>query len=265
MENLALFQSWYSKKAIELVGKSLNIVIKTTQNSAWIIEIDLTHIKPINENIFSKNKISDFNWFYVEIKNNIFKAEGDFTKLEFLIGKFFDFLGNEKKEKAYLVDNFLNQQIQDFIFENNDDAIIYLHYTYNKNVAQNIIDKGFEFVSPFDNTTSLLKKDNVIINFNHYVRKSFGDYVIVICIDKELFNLYLNEVKKIDNKYTEIEELLTEIPPFVNNDGEKIFTLHKCFVKGYFNYYSKEIVANPDYNFKNNLAIFQENLSKINE
>jgi len=263
MENLNWFQSWYSKKAIEQVGNDLNIVIKTTKNSSWLIEIDLTFIKPTKEKIFNENKISDFNWFYVQIYDNKFKAEGDFTKLEFLLSKFSEYIGDDKKEKTYVVDNFLNQQIQDFIFENDDEAIIYLHYTYNKKVAQSILENGFEFVSPFDNTTSLLKKDNVVINFNHYVRKAFGDYVIVICIEKEMFNYYLNEVKKYDNKYTEIEELLTTTPSFVNDDNEKIFTLHKSFVKGYFNYYTKELVANPDYNFKNNLAEFHENLEKV--
>jgi len=262
MENLYWFNKWFSKEAIENIQYGLNVKFQTITNSSWFIEIDLSKTK--YHRISDKEehaKSSEFNWYDVQIKDKVFIGKGDFTKFDFLIGKFAEFIGEKRALISLSSDNFFSTDIQDFIFENTENCLVFLHYTNSKEVADNIINKGFRFSPPFDKTTINIKKDDIILKYNHYVLKSFGNHVIVICVSRNTYNKYQKLIKDSEINTIDIEEVLSDTKAKINSDNEKIFTLHRKFVKGYFNYIDCDIVKNPDYDSNYDSIDFEKNLN----
>jgi len=261
MENLSWFQKWFSKEAIENIQYGLNIKFQTMEHSSWLVEIDLSKTK--YHRISDKEehaKSSEFNWYEVEIKDKKFIGKGDFTKLDYLIGKFAEIIGEKRALVSLSSDNFFSTDIQNFIFDETEDCLNFLHYTNSQEVADNIVKKGFRFSPPFDKTTVNIKKDDIILKYNHYVLKSFGNYVIVISISRKTYSKYQKLIREKDINTVDIEEILSETGAKINNENEKIFTLHKKFVKGYFNYINCEIVKNADFDFNFDSDIFKENI-----
>ncbi|OQX99175.1 MAG: hypothetical protein B6I20_10240 [Bacteroidetes bacterium 4572_117] len=249
MDNLSWFTKWYSNQICKNTGLPLDINISTCEKAAWNISIDLTHTK-YSKLVFKKlTKIkSEYNWYSIEIKNKEFVAEGDFTKLEYLIGKFREVIGESTSNLSIKDDFFLNTHIQEFIFEDEEDTIIFLHYTDKRKIADKIIETGLEFTYAFDKTATKAKNNQVDLSYNHYIRKQFGDNVLVICISKKIYNFYLDKISDMGSPILRVEEILSEKPVYENEDAEDVFTLHHKFIKGYFNYKSGEIVNNINYN-----------------
>ena len=265
MNNLTWFHNWYVKQMVKNFSNNFEVNIKTMMNSGWRVEINMTGINyEYPESIQLNKKLTDHNFFNIQIKDKKYIAEGDFTKLDFLIGKFRDLIGESKMEYPLKTDYFFSKKIQDFLFEHENDTIVFLHYTNNENDARNILKNGFEFAITFDRTTTEIRNDSVTLNYHHYIRKPFGDNIVVICISKKVYNSYIDEINKMLLYDVKVEELLTEKPPRLNEDADKVYTLHKKFVKGYFNYHNNEIVKNPEFNYSYDSEIFKENLLKAN-
>lgn len=247
MENFKWFDKWYSKHVIENYKEDISFKIVNTKNLGWKLSVDFSvtnykHLKELKES----KKNSDYNYFSIKAKGKKFTAEGDFTKLDFLIGKFRAYIG-ETDIHVNENDMFLNPDIQNFIFENEKDSLIFLHYTSEKEVAEKINNSGLEYLS-FDKTTKAIFNDQIDINYNHLIRKPFGKFVVVICIEKQIYKKYSALVSKSVHKELKTEEVLSEKPPYKNDFSEKIFTLHHKFIKGYINYSTGKIVRNPEFN-----------------
>jgi hypothetical protein len=60
-----------------------------------------------------------------------------------------------------------------------------------------------------------------------------------------------------------VEQLLTEKPPFLNEDSDMIYTLHHKFIKGYFDFKTGKIIKNPDFNPSFCSGLFEKNLKKL--
>jgi len=174
MNNLSWFTKWYTNQICKNTGNSLNINISTIENSAWFVQIDLKQTK-FSKIIFKKQtKLkSDYNWFSIEIKDKKFIAEGDFTKLDFLIGKFREVIGESSHKVSLKEDFFFSADIQEFIFEKDNETIVFLHYTNKERSAENIIKTGLEFTYAFDKTATKIKNNQVDLSYNHYVRKQY--------------------------------------------------------------------------------------------
>lgn len=261
MSNLSWFSKWYAAQVCKSTDKPIIIDISTTENASWNIRIDLKHSKysKISLKLLKKIK-SNYNWFSIEIKDKQFIAEGDFTKLDFLIGKFREEIG-EGQSKHYTNDDFFFiDDIQNFIFNEDEDSLVFLHYTNKKKVAEKIIKSGLEFTYAFDKTATRVKNTPVDLSYNHYIRKQFGDYVIVVCISKKLYLSYIDKIKKTSSSILRVEELLVEKPAYLNDESENVYTLNHKYIKGYFNYRNKELVKNPDFNPKFDSKKFIKNL-----
>ncbi len=250
MENYKWFEKWYSKHVIEHYKQGIFVKIENKNDLGWIFSIDFSasdykHLKEMYE----IKKISDYNYFEVKGKSKVFHAEGDFTKLDFLIGKFRTYIG-ETDTQSRENDLFLNPDIQNFIFENYSDSYVFLHYTHEQEIVETILKNGFEYSNAFDKTTCLIHKDLIDINYNHLLRKPFGNFVVLICIEKNLYAKY-NELAIKNGKHElKAEELLSEKEPYINEFDEKTYTLHHKYIKGYINWASGKIVKNPDYNYR---------------
>jgi hypothetical protein len=160
-------------------------------------------------------------------------------------------------------DNFFSPEIQEFIFESGEDSLIFLHYTDSKETADSIIKKGFQFTSPFEKTTKYIIKNEDSLKYNHYILKLFGNYVIVISITQDIYQKYEHILNEKSIHSMEIEEILTDHKPYENTDNEKISTLHKKYIQGYFNYSTCEIIKNKDFNNKFDSPEFEINIQNF--
>lgn len=257
MENFKWFEKWYSKHVIEHYKEELSVKIENDiVDHSWKLLIDFSnteyrHLKFMDE----AKKVSSYNHYFINAIGKRFEAVGDFTKLNFLLGKFRAYIG-ETDFHSYESDYFLNPDIQNFIFEAEGNANIFLHYTSEKEIASKIIEEGFEFLA-FEKTTVPMINDTININYNHMLRKPFGKFAVVICIGKDIqkkYNKIINSQQKTDRK---AEEILCEKEPYQIDFNENIYTLHHKFVKGYVNYTTGEIIKNPDFDMNFDDASFE--------
>jgi len=60
-----------------------------------------------------------------------------------------------------------------------------------------------------------------------------------------------------------VEQVLTEVPPFPDENDEVVYTLSNRFLKGYFNYKDGVITDNPAFDPEYRSPVFDRNLEKI--
>jgi len=263
MNNLLWFSRWYAKQVSSGIGKTVKVNIVTGKKSAWKVQIDLKNTDyrklTFKSQFYAK---SEYNWFSLKIKNKVFTAEGDFTKLDFLIGKFRELVGeNKHKHKiAYQEDYFLSEEIKEFLFDDEETVRVFLHYTPKEETAKEIVKNGLFYIYAFDKTATQIKNNNVDLNYIHYVRKQFGDYIVVIGFSKKLYEKYISIINDLNANVLRVEEILCESPIKKNEDDEYTYTLSNKFIKGYCNYKTGEIIKNPEYNPNFDSEIFINNI-----
>ncbi|PLX11981.1 MAG: hypothetical protein C0597_14230, partial [Marinilabiliales bacterium] len=160
-------------------------------------------------------------------------------------------------------DKLLDRKFSNFLFEDEDKIKLFLHYTAKLSVAKKILVEGFKFVNSFYKTAEYIYNDELYLVHRHHEHKQYGKYVIVICISKEMYNHYSEELNNRRAKNVAVEQLLTESPPIKDDDSDEIYILPKQFIKGYFNYMDGTIVENPDFNYNYHSDIFKENLNNL--
>lgn len=168
---------------------------------------------------------------------------------------------NEKVTK----DKMLDRKFSHFLFEDYDKIKLFLHYTAKESVAKKIIREGFKFVNSFYKTAENIYNDELFLIHRHHEHKQFGNFVIVICISKDIYNYYSEELSKIKAKNTAVEQLLTEQSPFTDENSDDTYLLPKQYIKGFFNYIEGTIVKNPEYNYSYRSPKFDENLKKLKQ
>jgi len=260
MSNLFWFQSWYVKHSFDA---DIEVSFTTNIDRGWKIVINLknTPFSYLTDYQYT-NGLKGLDWYRSELKDHVFTAEGNFTQLDFLIGKFRELIGETDFDKKKQ-DNFGDKDIQNFIFDNDKELISFLHYTCSKEVADQIIQTGFRFYD-FDKSSCEAKNQSTELNYHHYILKQFGDYIVVISISKDLYISYLNKINASNSSITRVEEILTEDPIFLNENADNVYTLHQKFIKGYFNYYSKEIVKNESFDPFYDSEKFLQNINNAN-
>jgi len=258
MNNLFWFQSWYVKHSFDA---KIDVCFETNSDRGWKITINLANTEyNILPDYEFENNLTGLEWYRIELKNMLFCGDGNFTQLDFLIGKFRELIGESDAERKKQ-DLFWNKDIQNFIFENSQDLIIFLHYTCSKDVADQIINTGFRFYD-FDKSAKEAKNQATEINYFHYLHKQFGDYIVVISISRKLYYYYLEKINSINSSITRVEEILSEVPTTINDNSDIVYTLHNKYIKGYFNYYTKEIVHNKAFDPNFNSEEFIQNIKK---
>jgi hypothetical protein len=158
--------------------------------------------------------------------------------------------------------DFFSQDIIDFIFSTKGTKT-FMHYTAYQSDADSIVSGGFQFVTSFYKTAEEVRNDMTDLAYKHNRLSAYGKFVVVISIDKELYRHFLDETLKISSYDVFVEQILTEKPPFLNEDSDMIYTLHHKFIKGYFDYQTGKIVKNPDFNPSYCSGFFEKNLKKL--
>lgn len=210
-----------------------------------------------------------FLHFQLSKKNRLIETMlGKFTKLENnwdtdhvlnLIEKL-RIVGSETTVKR---DKLFDEPIQKFLFANEKELKIFVHYTKDESIAKKIFEEGFKFVDSFEKTAEQIINDTVDLTYKHNIRKYYGKFIIVISISNEVYNHYDNEIKKLNKHIAQVEQVLTEIPSCFNDNQDEVFTLSKHFIKGYVNYETGIIQLNPAFKPKFNSEKFNENLERV--
>lgn len=178
------------------------------------------------------------------------------------------FLNEIKKVSHYssfFTDSLFEEKPIGFLLENQKDSRIYIHYTRLENDARNILKEGFLFADSFYQTALPVSNDRLDLLIKHNGRKSFGDYLIVLCISDKIFDHYASQLDIKGLKEFSVENVLTESLPFLNDNGDIMYQLSNRFVKGYINHRTGDIVPNPDFNPVFDSFVFEKNLDSLKE
>jgi len=158
----------------------------------------------------------------------------------------------------------LTKEILALLIPNDEDVINYTHRTDNEDVARKIIENGLKFTESFYKTTDIVINNPVNLNYISILRKAYGKYVIVISFAKEVIKHYESILfKKLQSNIVEVQQILTETIPELNEDNEEVFTLSRHFIKGYFNEETENVVYNSDFNAYFESAVFIANIDRM--
>ena len=211
--------------------------------------------------IFLQFQLAKKNTLIKSIFKRINKPDSKLRKEDIVL--YLENLQVTERSTAIAKDKFLDKKIQKFLFENETKTTLFLHYTGTKDVANKIIQNGFNFVNSFYKTAEYIYNDELYLVQRHHEHKQFGNYVIIICISKKTYNHYTKELNKLKTKNIAVEQLLTEKLPTLDENLEEVYILPQQFIKGYFNYTTGIIINNPTFNADYHSDIFTENLKKI--
>jgi hypothetical protein len=160
-------------------------------------------------------------------------------------------------------DRLFEDKVLDFIIGNEAKGKTYIHYTMDEQVSLNILAEGFRFADSFHKTALSVSNDRLDLLIKHNNKKYYGDYIIVICIANEIVRVYTEELAMAGIKNFSFENILTETPPFRNENSEIIYLLPSQYIKGYINYRSGEVITNPVFNPAFSSPNFIENIKRI--
>jgi len=176
---------------------------------------------------------------------------------------FLENLKNPEYKGTVTKDKLLDHKFSKFLFDDDKKIKLFLHYTAKEQVAKRIIKEGFKFVNSFYKTAEYIYNDELYLVHRHHEHKQYGRYVIVICISKEMYNHYSDELNMRKAKNIAVEQILTESPPEKDEEGDEIYILPNQFIKGYFNYMDGTIVENPYFDYNYHSDIFEDNLKNL--
>jgi hypothetical protein len=217
---------------------------------ALLIYIIFLHIQLAKKNIFIESTIKRLS--------GIEKRWGSEEMMRFL---------HEIKEishySSFFTEKLFEEEPLGFLLENENDTRIFIHYTKEENDARNILKEGFRFADSFYKTALPVSGDRLDLLIKHNGRKSFGNYLIILCISDKIFDHYSSELAKNHLKGFSVENILTETPPYRNENADTVYQLPNMFVKGFINHPTGEITRNSDFNPSYDSPAFEKNLEHL--
>lgn len=230
------------------MGSYLVFLILIVVLAGYIIYL---HIQLVKKNLFIESTIK-----------RLYGSEQSWTTGELM--SFFTEVRKVEHYRALFNDKLFEEKPLAFLLGNEKNSRIYIHYTREESVADSILKTGFIFVDSFYKTAQPVSQDRLDLLMKHNSRKSFGNYLMIICIGNSIAERYLAEIDRNRLKNVNLENLLTDVPPAKNDNGDMTYILPNRFVKGYINHQTGEIVSNsefdPEYespNFMKNLQSFR--------
>ena len=161
---------------------------------------------------------------------------------------------------SFFTDRLFEEEPTGFLLGNLKDSRIFIHYTREEDVAGEILRNGFMFADSFYKTALPVTGDRLDLLVKHNSRKSFGEYLIVICISNEIYDHYNSEIGLRELKEVSVENILTEKAPSRNENSDLMYLLPNKFVKGFINHRTGDIKPNPEFNPGYNSLSFEKNL-----
>ncbi|MBN1388013.1 MAG: hypothetical protein JW965_06165 [Bacteroidales bacterium] len=141
------------------------------------------------------------------------------------------------------------------------DCLLFMHNTKDEETARQIMTKGFQFEEQLTYSTDQINpNDTVEINYFFVERKEYGQYTVIIEIDKTLYKKYNHLVEGSDFHF---EELLTITPPVLSDNDENIYTLSRQYIKGYLDNFTGRFIENSDFNPSYDPPVYMENYRRL--
>lgn len=160
-------------------------------------------------------------------------------------------------------DKLFEPSVKSYLFDGEEKLKIFVHYTKEETIARKIFQEGFKFIESFDKTAESVVNDMVDLTYKHNVKKYYGKFIVVICISNEIYEKYDSILKELKLPNTQVEQILNEIQPSINDNMDEVYVLSNHFIKGYINYETGEIVNNPGFNPNYDSSIFNANINRI--
>jgi len=233
-----------------IIRQSISVSFEFLLIVALFIYIIYLHFTLAKKNILLKT------YFEKIAKNN--------TKLDKKdIVQFLEDIKSPIDNKTVTKDKILDKKINNFIFKDESEIKLFLHYTPSKKIANKILKEGFKFANSFYKTAEYIYNDELYLVQRHHEHKQFGDYVIVICISKKVFDFYSKKLNKFELADISVEQILTESKPIIDDNNDLIYTLPNQFIKGYFNFREGTIKANPNFAPTYRSKTFDQNIKDL--
>lgn len=207
---------------------------------------------------YLKLQLSKKKLFLNSILAKIHKIDKNLNKEDIL--KFLNKLEITDISGLISKDHIFNNDIMNYLFENENETKIFLHYTKEKSVADLIIDEGFKFSESFYKTAENIHNDKIAFVYKHNLRKHFGKYIIIIVISKDIWDYYSKELSRISKSNLYVEHILSKRIKCKNEDTDNLYLFPYQFIKGYIDNETGEIVKNQKFNPKYNSEIFNKNI-----
>ncbi len=142
-----------------------------------------------------------------------------------------------------------------------NSSIVLLHNTNSIDNARNIMIKGFKFESQLTYSTDRINpKDQVEINYFLVERKEYGDYTIVMEINKKLFKQYSQLA---ESSELNLEDIITIEEPYLSDNDEYVYLLSHYYVKCIFNNKTGEVYMNPVFDPAFNSPDYLNNFKRL--
>ncbi len=213
------------------------------------IYIAFLHYQLNRKNIFIESLVEKYS-----------RSEKDWSKES--LAEILKKLQGGTPEVAVKPSKLFEEEVLKFITGDETKCNSFIHYTKEKEIAEKIISGGFKFVDTFYKTAEPITNDKLDLIYKHYLHKHYGNYVVILSISKQVYNHYLNEISKI-KKVVNVEQVLSEKSPLLNENLDEVYMLPKQYVKGYINAESGEIFNNPEFNPNFDSPSFKKNLDAL--
>lgn len=165
---------------------------------------------------------------------------------------------------SFFNDKLFEEKSLEFLLENKKDSKIYIHYTKEETVARSILTEGFRYTDSFYKTALPVTNDRLDLLMKHNSRKSFGHYLIIICLSDRIIDHYTAELDRHGLKGVNVENILNETPVSKNENSDTVYLLPNRYVKGFINHQTGEIAVNPDFNPSYDSPAFARNIKFLN-
>lgn len=195
----------------------------------------------------------------------------DYRKQFQRLSDFFGFDTDKKISKAEVVEKIIRDKkrsyeiptykipspIIRFIHSPLEDSRVFIHFTYDTSTAQQILESGFKYTDSFHKTTEEISADLIDLHYKLQLYRRYGNFLLVICIPKDLFNFALHQARS-HQKNSVIELGLS----FYTPNEELDYTIPSFFVKGYVNFENNSVVENKGFLKKTDLEGFKSTIAE---
>ncbi len=164
---------------------------------------------------------------------------------------------------SFFNDKLFDERPLKFLLENKQDTKIYIHYTKEEAVAKRILNDGFLYADSFYKTALPVTNDKLDLLIKHNTRKSFGNYLMIICLSDKIIERYSAELDKYGLNGVVVENILTESDTSINENGDIVYLLPNRFIKGFINHQTGEITSNPSFDPTYDSPVFTKNIESL--
>jgi hypothetical protein len=179
------------------------------------------------------------------------------------MNRFLQEIRKANQYSSFFNDKLFKEKPLKFLFENKKDSRVYIHYTKEESVAKRILNDGFLYADSFYKTALPVTNDKLDLLIKHNNRKSFGNYLMIICLSDKIVDHYSAELARNGLTGVAVENILTETDTSLNENRDIIYLLPNRFVKGFINHQTGEITENPAFDPTYDSPVFGMNLELL--